>query len=145
MRLTPGVDVADRVIGQIDRNGDGILSAEEQQAYARRIARSLSFSLNGKSVSLRPEAGAFPTIDAMKGGAGVIDMAFDVKTRLENGNYRLAYRNKASGPETVWLANCLLPQDPSIHVLQQKRSEDQSFYQLDFLVDDRKSAQNSSR
>ncbi|WP_246375969.1 hypothetical protein [Gluconacetobacter takamatsuzukensis] len=140
LRLTPGVDVAARVIGQIDRNGDGVLSAQEQQNYAEQVARTLSLSLNGTSIALHPDAGAFPTVAAMRGGAGTIDLAFDVRTRLENGAYRLAYSNGASGPDTVWLANCLLPRDSSIHVTQQHRSADQSSYRLDFVVGDGKSA-----
>ncbi|MFW7266444.1 hypothetical protein ACMAUO_00580 [Gluconacetobacter sp. Hr-1-5] len=145
LRLTPGMDVAQRVIGQIDRNGDGILSPGEQQGYAQRIAGALSLSLNGQSLALHPRAGAFPGLDALKGGAGVIDIVFDVKTALGNGPYRLAYRNGASSLETVWLVNCLLPQDASIHILQQKRSKDQSVYQLDFRVDDRKSIGDAAR
>ncbi|GAB6968164.1 hypothetical protein JCM25156A_22010 [Komagataeibacter kakiaceti JCM 25156] len=144
LRLTPGVDVAAGVIRQIDQNGDGVLSVEEQHGYAERIAEHLSFSLNGKPVFLRPVAGVFPTLDTMKGGAGVIDIVFDVNTHLGNGQYHLVYRNRASGRQTVWLVNCLLPQDPSIHVLQQNRSEDQSLYQLDFLVEGRNPARNFS-
>ncbi|MCE2576553.1 hypothetical protein [Komagataeibacter sp. FNDCR2] len=145
LRLTPGVDMADRVIRQIDRNGDGVMSTEEQRGYAERIAGNLSLSLNGKSVSLRPDAGAFPTIDMMKGGTGLIDIAFDAQGRLGNGPYHLVYRNRPADARTVWLVNCLLPQDPSIHILQQKRSKDQSLYQLDFLVDNQEPVKNPSR
>jgi hypothetical protein len=35
MSLTPGIAVADEVIGAIDRDRDGVLSAEEQRAHAR--------------------------------------------------------------------------------------------------------------
>ncbi len=138
LRLTPGVNVADQVIRTIDRNGDGVLSPEEQQAYAATVAQGLSLSLNGKSLSLRPEAGAFPSEAAMRAGSGTIDLQFAAKTTLSNGSYRLSYTNKVSGPQTVWLVNCLLPQDPAIHIVQQKRTENQSSYQLDFQIGDKK-------
>ncbi|GAA4488002.1 hypothetical protein [Gluconacetobacter asukensis] len=134
LRLTPGVDVADRVIRDIDRDGNGRLSPQERQAYAMRMAQGLSVSLNNRPVTLQPGASSFPDTDAMRAGTGMIVLQFGISTRLANGPYRLTYLNNAPGPETVRLTNCLLPQDTSIHVLAQKRSEDQSFYQLDFLV-----------
>ena len=36
MRLTPGVQVSDRVLAAIDANGDGVISEAEQQAYAKQ-------------------------------------------------------------------------------------------------------------
>ncbi|MCP1244091.1 EF-hand domain-containing protein [Acetobacter lambici] len=134
LRLTPGVDVAGRVIPQIDRNGDGVISAEEQQAYAGRIAQSLSVTLNGKSVSLRAESGSFPTRSAIKGGEGVIALQFSVSGVLQKGTYHLAYTNHGAGPDTVYLVNCLQPQDQGVQVQGQKRSTDQASYQLDFTV-----------
>ncbi|NHN84943.1 hypothetical protein GOB93_09850 [Acetobacter musti] len=138
LRLTPGVNVADQVIRTIDRNGDGVLSPEEQQTYAATVAQGLSLSLNGKALSLQPEAGAFPSEAAMRAGNGTIDLQFVTQTTLSNGSYRLSYTNKVSGPQTVWLVNCLLPQDPAIHIVRQTRTENQSSYQLDFQIGDRK-------
>ena len=37
LRLTPGVKVLSRVLAVIDTNGDGVLSADEQHAYAARV------------------------------------------------------------------------------------------------------------
>ncbi|MFT9089945.1 MAG: EF-hand domain-containing protein [Gluconacetobacter sp.] len=126
--------MADRVIRDIDRDGNGQLSPQEQQAYATRMAQGLSVSLNKRSVTIQAGASIFPDTNTMKAGTGMIVLQFDIPTHLANGPYRLTYINNAPGPETVRLTNCLLPQDASIHVLTQKRSEDQSFYQLDFLV-----------
>lgn len=134
LRLTPGVDVADRVIPQIDRNGDGVISAEEQQVYAARIAHSLRVMLNGKPVSLLANSASFPTLPAIKGGEGVIALQFSVPGRLKKGVYHLAYTNHGAGADTVYLVNCLQPQDETIQVQGQKRSADQASYQLEFVV-----------
>ncbi len=134
LRLTPGVDVAGRVIPQIDRNGDGVISAEEQQAYAVRIVQSLSVTLNGKPVALQAVSASFPTLSAIKGGEGVIALQFSVPRVLQKGAYHLAYTNHGAGADTVYLVNCLQPQDPGIQVQGQKRSADQASYQLDFVV-----------
>nr|WP_298798236.1 hypothetical protein [uncultured Acetobacter sp.] len=134
LRLTPGVEVADRVIPQIDRNGDGEFSADEQQAYAARIAQSLTVMVNGKPVSLHVKSGSFPTLAAIKGGEGVIRLQFAIPTALKKGRYHLAYTNHGAGAETAYLVNCLQPEDTTIRVQEQKRSPDQASYQLDFTV-----------
>lgn len=134
LRLTPGVDVAGRVIPQIDRNGDGAISAQEQQAYAARIAQSLTVTLNGKPVSLQAVSASFPTLSAIKGGEEVIALQFSVPGVLQKGAYHLAYTNHGAGADTVYLVNCLQPKDPGIQVQGQKRSADQASYQLDFVV-----------
>jgi hypothetical protein len=40
MRLTPGVEVFDRVLAAIDANGDGLISEAEQRAYAKQVSRA---------------------------------------------------------------------------------------------------------
>ncbi|EHH68701.1 hypothetical protein [Gluconobacter morbifer] len=140
LRLTPGVDVAEGIIRQIDINSDGILSSAEQHAYITRMTRNLSASLNGKPLFLTLESATFPPPTAIRGGTGVLDLRFTIQAPLQNGPNRLTYTNRGAGPETVWLVNCLLPQDPDLHVLQQRRSRDQSDYQLDFTLTPRKTA-----
>lgn len=141
MRLTPGVDVADQVIGQIDSTRDTILSPDEQTAYAKKIARNLSVSLNGKSATLRFDGGAFPATTFLRAGSGVMELQFDLPMQMTAGHYRLTYTNATTEPDVVHLVNCLVPQDPTIHVTGQERSKDQSVYQLDFTVMDGRSAQ----
>lgn len=138
VRLTPGVDVAEQIIGQIDRNGDMVLSPDEQTAYAKKIARNLSVSLNGKRTTLRFDGGAFPATTLLRAGTGVVELQFDLPMHMTAGHYRLTYTNAATEPDVVHLVNCLVPQDPAVHVTGQKRSQDQSVYRLDFTVmDDR--------
>ncbi|NHO18886.1 hypothetical protein GOB90_07850 [Acetobacter oeni] len=138
LRLTPGVAVTEAVLRQMDRDGDGVLSPEEKHAYAERIAEDLSFSLNGKSVSLEPGTVVFPSVAAMRAGTGTMTIRFDASGELAAGDYQVAYRNRGSGAGTVYLVNCLVPRTASIHVTNQKRSPDQSFYALDFSVDGKK-------
>ncbi|MFT8345971.1 hypothetical protein [Gluconobacter oxydans] len=135
LRLVPGVDVAGAVIGQIDTDHDGRLSPAEQQAYVARVAHGVSVSLNGEPLALVPEAATFPSLEAMRGGTGVLDFRFRISAALKTGANHLAYRNAGAGPDTVWLVNCLVPQDPGLHVLRQIRSQDQSDYQLDLMAD----------
>ncbi|MBE7619475.1 hypothetical protein GL297_07515 [Komagataeibacter sp. FXV2] len=135
LRLTPGREVAAAVIRQIDSNGDGILSPDEQYAYAGRIARGLKLSLNGHSLPLRTGNAVFPSVAAMRTGDGVIGLHYEATVALAPGAYHLAYANQGQGPDAVYLVNALMPDDPAIHTGGQQRSAEQSSYALDFIVD----------
>jgi hypothetical protein len=52
LRLTPGVAVFRTVLAEIDTNRDGETSDAEQQAYAQRVQRDLSLTLDGKALPL---------------------------------------------------------------------------------------------
>ncbi|QHC35181.1 hypothetical protein [Komagataeibacter xylinus] len=134
LRLTPGVDVASGIIRQMDRNGDGSLSAAEQQSYAAHIIRTLSLSLNGRRGRLLVDAMTFPSLSEIRAGTGIIDLQLKLRRDPCMGNNRLLYHNRGADPETAWLVNCLMPQDPAIHIIRQQRSADQSSYVLDFSV-----------
>src|SRR5262245_61337231 len=43
--LTPGVAVAGKVIGDIDRDRDGVLSADEKRAYAAQVFGALAMDV----------------------------------------------------------------------------------------------------
>jgi len=132
--LTPGVDVAPGVIRAIDRNGDGILSPQERQAYATHVAQGLSLSLDGTPLPLASVATAFPPVAAMRAGNGTIRLRAGATLTLTPGAHRLAYTNLGTAPDTVYLVNALLPRDPTIHVQRQQRTASQASYELDFTV-----------
>ncbi|KON66163.1 hypothetical protein KOEU_01360 [Komagataeibacter europaeus] len=134
LQLTPGVDVASGVIHQIDGNGDGILSPQEQQAYVARVRQGLSVAINGNPAVLTTAGAAFPSVATLRTGSGVISLRFHITTRLTPDTYRLTYANHGMGTDTVYLVNGLLPHDPAIHVERQQRSVNQSTYELDFTV-----------
>ncbi|MEJ5118726.1 hypothetical protein WH158_15055 [Gluconobacter cerinus] len=134
LRLVPGVEVAEGVIRQMDTNRNGILSRTEQQAYVSRVTQSLSLSLNGQPLVLALNSATFSSLTAMHEGTGVVDLQFTSGASLQNGSNHLTFHNRGSGPETVWLVNCLVPQDPDLHVLRQTRSRNQSDYQLDIMA-----------
>ena len=68
LRLTPGVKVLPRVLAAIDTNGDGVISTDEQRAYAERVRGDLSLTVDGTRLSLRLVTLGFPSIDEMNGG-----------------------------------------------------------------------------
>src|ERR1700722_11282660 len=75
--LTPGVAVFPLLIADIDTDGNGVISAAEQQAYVGRILRDLSLKIDGHSLAPRLLSMEFPAIAEMKEGRGEIHIEFD--------------------------------------------------------------------
>src|SRR5690349_11776531 len=77
IRLIPGVAVFPIVLASIDTDADGVISETEQRAYAERVLRDLSLTIDGER--LRPRLGSiqFPPIQEMQEGRGEIQIEFD--------------------------------------------------------------------
>ena len=76
MRLTPGVAVFPTVFANIDADADGLISENEERAYAERVLRDLSLSIDGDRLTPRRLSVKFPSIDELKGGLGEIQLEF---------------------------------------------------------------------
>ena len=133
IRLTPGVAVFPIVFADIDTDSDGIISETEQHAYALRVLRDLSFTVDGDRLVPRLFSTNFPAVQEMKEGQGEIQI--DVVVDLPGGsaNRRLVFENHHQSPIAAYLVNCLVPRDPDIRIKTQNRNYQQSFYQLDYV------------
>ena len=132
MRLTPGVEVFGKVLAAIDTRGDGVVSNAKRQAYAEIVRRDLSLSIDGSPLPLRLVDFTFPTLEEMKQGLGEIVLRFDVPMPPIGARRRLVFENHHLPAISAYMANCLVPSDPSIRVIAQDRNVNQSFYQLDY-------------
>jgi hypothetical protein len=133
MRLTPGVAVLPGVLASIDTNGDGIISAAEQRAYAERVLRDLSLTIDGDHLRLRIVSWKYPPLAEMKEGRGEIQIEFNADVPRSNGNRRLIFENHHQSRIAAYLVNCLVPRDLNIRVTAQRRNYQQSIYQLDYV------------
>ena len=133
LRLTPGVAVVPLVIALIDTDGDGNITASEQQAYARRVLSDLSVSLNGAPVALYLVQASFPTMDAFKEGLGEIRLDLDVPLPGDTVERKLTFDNHHQERVAAYLMNCLIPEDPKIRITGQTRNYSQSRYQLNYV------------
>ncbi len=132
MRLTPGVEVFAKVLAAIDTSGAGVVSNAKQQAYAEKVRRDLSLSIDDSPLPLRLVDFTFPTLEEMKQGIGEILLRFEVPIPPGGARRRLVFENHHLPAISVYMANCLVPSDPSIRVIAQDRNVNQSFYQLDY-------------
>ena len=132
MRLVPGVVVAPTVIAGIDSNGDGILSAAEEQAYAQRVVADLTISLDGQSVVPRVLSYTFPNPADMREGLGEIHIEYAIALPPDSSANALQVTNHHLSRTSVYLMNATVPDDGRFLILAQKRNEQQSSYELDF-------------
>jgi hypothetical protein len=132
MRLIPGVAVSSVVLASIDTNGDGVISEAEQRTYAERVLRDLSITVDGNSASPALVSQKFPAIEQMKEGLGEIQIEFTVDLLPGGLERRIVFENHHQNEISVYLVNCLVPNDPNIRILAQNRNESQSFYQLNY-------------
>jgi hydrogenase/urease accessory protein HupE len=132
MRLTPGVEVFDRVLAAINVTGHSVISEPEQRGYAEQVNRDLSLKIDGHRLQLRMLSFTFPELEEMKEGLGDILLNFQADLPQGGINRRLTLENHHLNGISVYLVNCLVPSDPNIQITAQDRNYDQSFYQLDF-------------
>jgi hypothetical protein len=140
MHLTPGVAVFRKVLASIDTNADGVISAAEQRAYAKRVLRDLSLTIDGNRLRLRLVSWKFAQTAEMKAGRGDIQIEFDAEVPRSKRNRRLILENHHQSRIAVYLVNCLVPRDPAIQVTAQHRNYQQSIYELDYVQDGAPSA-----
>lgn len=135
LRLTPGVEVAGAVLGAIDADGNGVLSEAEQRAHAEQVAGDLALGIDGRPVPLHTVSSVYAPVEALRQGLG--DIALTLRADLPAGgpDRRLTLEQRHQHARTVYLVNALVPRDPTIRIVGQQRSADQSRYRLDFTVD----------
>lgn len=126
INLTPGVAVLPAVMAAIDRNADGRISPEEEQAYAGDVLGDVEMQVDGKPAPLRLIATQFPTVEAMREGLGTIRL----NMRADRSGHELRFENHHMPRVSVYLVNCLASQDKSFLAGRPERDEAQKSMRL---------------
>jgi hypothetical protein len=132
MTLTPGVAVFPLLIAAIDRDGNGMISEAERNAYASKVLQDLSLSIDGHRLTPRLLSARFPAVDQMREGRGEIQLDFDAHLPDGGRDRKLTFENRHQSGISAYLVNCLVPRDPDIRISTQNRNYSQSFYELNF-------------
>lgn len=132
MYLTPGVAVLQVMLAEIDTDDDGIISDSEQRAYAARILKDLSLTLNGTRLSPRLVSLEFPPIEEMRAGRGDIHIEFAADLPPTGPNRIFRLENRHQGRISVYQVNSLIPRDPDIRISAEHRNDSQSIYEVDY-------------
>lgn len=133
MRLVPGVAVSPAVLAGIDTDADGVLSDAERHAYAVRVLRDLSLSVDGHLLQPQLLSVDFPKVEEIKAGLGEIKIEFAAKLIPGGSNRKIDFENHHQRSLSVYLVNCLVPQDRDIQISAQNRNSNQSFYQVEYV------------
>ena len=135
LSLTPGIAVAAGVVREIDRDRNGVLSSEEQQAYARQVVSAMALRIDDDPLSLDLTMSAFPRVSAIHGGDAPITIHSEaVVPSLAPGRHRIFFRNQNAPATSVYLANALVPESDDIAVTGQERDGDQRELTINFVV-----------
>lgn len=133
INLTPGVEIADKVLNQIDRNGDGAISSDESAAYAKMLKRDLTARLDGREAQLKLTASNIPELSGLRTGHGIIQMEFSIApSSFSGGNHQLTFENRHFDSLGVYLFNAARPQTTSIRIVKQDRNVNQSRGEIEF-------------
>ena len=135
LRLTPGVQVADRVFSMIDVDGDGKISPAEEQAYARRVLQDVALEVDGRRAPHALMEVEFPSRREMNEGIGAIHLDLTAGADLgAAGEHQLSFRNNHLPELSVYLVNALVPATSEIKIGGQARDPLQREMRLSFRV-----------
>jgi hypothetical protein len=136
MDLTPGAALADAVFQSIDADHDGTISTAEARAYAADVLRYAVVRLDGEPLSPALVGCRSAQLAEMREGLGVLQITATAHVRrLTAGAHQLYFRNGHRPDRSVYLVNALVPSNPSISIVAQRRDFDQHEVSVDFRVD----------
>jgi hypothetical protein len=133
--LTPGIAVAETIISDIDRDADGTLSMDEQQAYARRVLAATALDIDGRALQVRPGPSTFPDVTALRRGEGIIRLqsTIDIPSQTA-GPHHVRFRNAYRSDISVYLANALVPESRRVGVTAQRHDASQRDLTIEYVV-----------
>jgi hypothetical protein len=135
LSLTPGMAVADGIIGEIDRDRDGELSDAERRHYVASVASAMHLAVDGRPLTLSAIASTFPGVAALRGGDSPIELRFAATLpSLTSGQHRVSFSNAYRPDIGVYLANALVPEDDRITVVNQQRDPEQRATTIDYAI-----------
>lgn len=137
--LTPGVLVAPQVIALMDSNGDGQISEEEAQAYARRVLSEVRVEVEQQPYSLVPTAVVLPPMLNLTAGVGMIRVEATLspdgtQRPLRAGPHEVTVWNGHAPVKSVYQSAVVLQRAGAIEVGQQTRDDLQQSLRVDYSV-----------
>ncbi len=136
MRLIPGIAVSSSVLANIHGSSEGAVSEAEQHAYAEQVLKDIFLSVDGARLVPQLISASFPTAETMKEGVGEIQLEFSAHLpQTRSAKRALVWENHHQRQISAYLVNSLVPQDRDLHIVAQRRNENQSLYELDYSQD----------
>ena len=135
INMTPGVEVFQKVLRLIDRNGDGKITEQDMRAYAESVLSSASLDLDGSAKLLEFAHVTLPARADLEAGLGTICIqAKSPIAFLAAGRHHVEFRNAHAASISVYQVNALVPSSSAIRIAKQDRDRLQREYRMDFEV-----------
>jgi hypothetical protein len=135
INLTPGMQVADKVLAVIDQNHDGVISPAEAVAYADLLKRDLTVRIDQRPLEPKLVKSEFPQAPDLQSGWGIIQIEYSLAPGpLSAGKHRLTLENRHMTGLGVYLFNAAQPRSQAIQITTQKRNDTQSLGEIEFAV-----------
>ena len=140
LRLTPGVEIADRVLLLSDVDRDAELSFEEMQAYCQHVSENLTLEIDGRRVPLDTSGFRLKEPGEIKNGEGSIVLPFIAMVEGDTrqftvGEHQITLRNDHLPELSAYQANVLVPRFETIKITAQHRDPLQRELRVHFHVD----------
>lgn len=133
INLTPGVAVAEQVLGLIDLNRDETISTNESAAYGELVKRDLVVRLDRHNVELKLARSYFPEPAELRTGWGIIQVEYSVKPgSLKAGPHKLNFETRHLPGRSAYLFNAAQSKSAAVQITGQKRNENQSTGEIAF-------------
>ena len=136
LSLTPGIAVADAVIGAIDRDRDGTLSSEEQRSYAEQVLAATEIRIDDRIVKMQSLTAMYPLPGELRHGDRSIELRSALTLpALSSGRHQIVFTNGYRGDISVYLANALKPDSEQLQIASQHRDPAQRTLTIDVTID----------
>ena len=134
--LTPGIQVAPRLIAVLDTDRNGVISAAEGLDFARTVIRESALSVDGTVLPLGVTGHEESALAVLRGGAGVVHVQAQSSphSMTAGGAHVVRYRNGFDPGLSLYAANATLPADEHIVIRGQERDQDQRELAIHFDV-----------
>ena len=135
--LTPGAAIADEMLAWIDRNGDGRISDDEADAYAKEMLRAVPLKVDGLPTPVGLVRSSFPEWSDVRLGVGVIRLRATASIPAAGagaGQHVISFLNTHKPESSVYLVNALISDDPRIQLGRPLRDYLQHGMTLDYAV-----------
>jgi hypothetical protein len=94
--------------------------------------RDLSFAVDGRPVIPHLVSAQFPSLEEMHDGRGEIRLELAADVPRSGPNRSLTFENRHQRAIAAYQVNCLVPADPDIRIVAQKRNYTQSEYRVEY-------------
>jgi hypothetical protein len=136
MNLTPGVEIADKILSEIDPNHDGTASHDETAAYAEALKRDLSLQLDRRNLALKVTKLYVPEFAELGTGHAIISIELTAEPRsIAAGMHKLSFENRHFNSIGAYLFNAGRPESTCIKIREQIRNSNQSKGEIVFACD----------